>query len=180
MTVTESNLLTSVVRLVAMRDSPAYEKILAEQVMDILRVLSSPDLEVRRKTLSLAMELVTSRNIEEMVLILKKEINKTAGSNEEDTSKYRQLLVRTLHSACIKFPDVANTVIPLLMEFLSDTNELAAMDVLIFVREAMNRFSNLRPVMIEKLLEAFPCIKGVKIHRAALWILGEYCERGKQ
>jgi len=40
--------------------------------MDILRVLSSPDLEVRRKTLSLAMDLVTSRNIEEMVLVLKK------------------------------------------------------------------------------------------------------------
>ena len=166
-------------RLVAMRDSPAYEKILAEQVMDILRVLSSPDLEVRRKTLSLAMELVTSRNIEEMVLILKKEINKTGGSNEEDTGKYRQLLVRTLHSACIKFPDVASTVIPLLMEFLSDNNELAAMDVLVFVREAMSRFPNLRPVMIEKLLEAFSAIKGVKIHRAALWILGEYCERGQ-
>ena len=81
-------------RLVAMKDSPAYEKILAELVMDILRVLSSPDLEVRRKTLSLAMELVTSRNIEEMVLILKKEINKTQGSVEqEDTGKYRQLLV---------------------------------------------------------------------------------------
>ena len=41
------------------------------------------------------------------------------------------------------------------------------------------RFHHLRPVMIEKLLEAFPCIKGVKIHRAALWILGEYCERGQ-
>ena len=127
-------------RLVAMKDSPAYEKILAELVMDILRVLSSPDLEVRRKTLSLAMELVTSRNIEEMVLILKKEINKTQGSVEqEDTGKYRQLLVRTLHTACIKFPDVSATVVPLLMEFLSDTNELAAMDVLIFVREAMSR-----------------------------------------
>jgi coatomer subunit beta len=45
---------------------------LQEVVMDILRVLSSPDLEVRRKTLSLAMDLVTSRNIEEMVLVLKK------------------------------------------------------------------------------------------------------------
>merc|ERR1711971_657497 len=132
-----------------------------------------------RKTLSLAMELVTSRNIEEMVLIHKKEINKTSGSNEEDTGKYRQLLVRTLHSACIKFPEQAATVIPLLMEFLSDNNELAAMDVLIFVREAMNRFPNLRAVMIEKLLEAFSTIKGVKIHRAALWILGEYCERGE-
>ena len=165
-------------RLVAMKDSPAYEKILAELVMDVLRVLSSPDLEVRRKTLSLAMELVTSRNIEEMVLILKKEINKTQGSVEqEDTGKYRQLLVRTLHSACIKFPDVASTVIPLLMEFLSDTNEMAAMDVLIFVREAMSRFENLRPIIIEKLLEAFSGIRGVKVHRAALWILGEYCER---
>jgi len=165
-------------RLVAMKDSPAYEKILAELVMDILRVLSSPDLEVRRKTLSLAMELVTSRNIEEMVLILKKEINKTQGSVEqEDTGKYRQLLVRTLHTACIKFPDVSTTVVPLLMEFLSDTNELAAMDVLIFVREAMSRFEALRPIIIEKLLEAFSGIRGVKVHRAALWILGEYCER---
>ena len=48
--------------------------------------------------------------------------------------------VRTLHTACIKFPDVSTTVVPLLMEFLSDTNELAAMDVLIFVREAMSRY----------------------------------------
>ena len=127
-------------RLVAMKESPSHEKILQELVMDVLRVLSSPDLEVRRKTLALAMDLVTSRNIEEMVLILKKEINKTQGSVEqEDTGKYRQLLVRTLHTACIKFPDVSTTVVPLLMEFLSDTNELAAMDVLIFVREAMSR-----------------------------------------
>ena len=48
-----------------------------------------------------------------------------------------------MHTACIKFPDVSTTVVPLLMEFLSDTNELAAMDVLIFVREAMSRCSEL-------------------------------------
>ena len=34
--------------------------------MDILRVLSSPDLEVRKKTLALVLDLVTSRNIEEV------------------------------------------------------------------------------------------------------------------
>jgi len=165
-------------RLIAMKEVPSHEKVLQESVMDILRVLASPDLEVRRKTLNIAMELVTSRNIEEMVLILKKEIGKTQGVVEqEDNGKYRQLLVRTLHSTCIKFPDVSSSVIPLLMEFLSDTNELAAMDVLIFVREAMNRFSNLRPVIIEKLLETFSTINSVKIHRAALWILGEYCDK---
>ena len=48
-----------------------------------------------------------------------------------------------MHTACIKFPDVSTTVVPLLMEFLSDTNELAAMDVLIFVREAMSRCDEL-------------------------------------
>lgn len=34
--------------------------------MDILRVLSAPDLEVRKKTLTLALDLVSSRNIEEV------------------------------------------------------------------------------------------------------------------
>lgn len=77
----------------------------------------------------------------------------------EDTGKYRQLLVRTLHSCCIKFPDISAQVIPVLTEFLSDSNELAAADVLIFVREAIEKFVTLRPVIIEKLLEAFPFIK---------------------
>jgi coatomer subunit beta len=41
-------------------------------VMDVARVLAAPDLEVRRKTLALALELVSSRNIEELVLVLRK------------------------------------------------------------------------------------------------------------
>ncbi|RZF48550.1 hypothetical protein LSTR_LSTR011165 [Laodelphax striatellus] len=162
-------------RLIALKEHPAHERVLQDLVMDVLRVLASPDLEVRKKTLNLAMELVSSRNIEEMVLVLKKEVSKTHNVGEhEDTGKYRQLLVRTLHSCCIKFPDVAATVIPVLMEFLSDTNEMAASDVLVFVREAIQKFDPLRPQIIECLLESFATIKSVKVHRAALWILGEY------
>jgi coatomer subunit beta len=41
-------------------------------VMDILRVLSAPDLEVRRKTLQLVLDLVSSRNVEEMAMFLRK------------------------------------------------------------------------------------------------------------
>lgn len=161
-------------RLIALKENENMERVMQELVMDILRVLSATDIEVRRKTLTLAMELVSSRNIEEMVLVLKKEVSKTHNIEHEDTGKYRQLLVRTLHSCCIKFPDVAATVIPVLVEFLSDSNELAAADVLIFVREAIQKFPHLQPLVIEKLLEAFPAIKSSKIQRAALWILGEY------
>ena len=53
-------------RLMALKDVPAHEKVLQELVMDILRVLVATDLEVRRKTLGLAFELVSSRNIEEV------------------------------------------------------------------------------------------------------------------
>ncbi|XP_078000458.1 coatomer subunit beta-like [Glandiceps talaboti] len=163
-------------RLIALKEIPAHERVLQELIMDILRVISAPDLEVRKKTLQLAMELVSSRNIEEMVLYLKKEVSKTHNTGEhEDTGKYRQLLVRTLHTCSVKFPDVAATIIPVLMEFLSDKNELAAADVLVFVREAIQRYEQLRPLILCKLLEVFPSIKAVKIHRAALWILGEYC-----
>lgn len=95
----------------------------------------------------------------------------------DDTSKYRQLLVRTLHSCCIRFPDVAANVIPLLMEFLSDAanDEASAADVLVFTREAMAKFENLRSTIIERLLEAFSTIRSAKISRAAIWILGEFC-----
>lgn len=33
-------------------------------------------------------------------------------SEHEDTDKYRQLLVRTLHSCSVRFPDMAANVIP--------------------------------------------------------------------
>ncbi|CAK9823716.1 Coatomer subunit beta [Anthophora retusa] len=161
-------------RLIAMKDSPVYERVLQDLVMDVLRVLGSPALEVRTKTLALAMDLVTNRTIEEMVQLLRKEVLRTAGGEHEDAGRYRQLLVRTLHACSIKFSDVAAAVIPVLTDFLSENNEAAATDVLVFVREAIQRFENLRPLIVEKLLEVFPHIRSVKVHRAALWILGEY------
>ena len=76
--------------------------------MDILRILASPDLEVRKKTLSLTLELLSSRTVGEVVLFLRKEVGRTHNSVEhDDTGKYRQLLVRTLHQCCVKVSDCA-------------------------------------------------------------------------
>ena len=41
----------------------------------------------------------------------------------------------------------------------------------------MAKFDHLRATIIEKLLEAFSTIKSARVSRAALWILGEYCEK---
>ena len=40
-------------RLIALKEHPTHERVLQDLVMDILRVLASPDLEVRKKTLNL-------------------------------------------------------------------------------------------------------------------------------
>ena len=53
-----------------------------------------------------------------MVLVLKKEVVKTNNIEHEDTGKYRQLLVRTLHQCSVKFPDVASTIIPVVSNSL--------------------------------------------------------------
>uniref|UniRef100_A0A915LS07 Coatomer subunit beta n=1 Tax=Meloidogyne javanica TaxID=6303 RepID=A0A915LS07_MELJA len=142
-------------RLVGLREVLPNDKVLQELVMDILRVLSTTDYEVRRKILQLALELVSSRNVNEMVMFMKKEIDKTNNDQLEDTGRYRQLLVRTLHSATIKFPDVAQQIFPVLVEFLSDQSEAAAMD------------------------DVFPSIRNANIFRSTLWILGEYSDQSE-
>mgnify|MGYP004723206743 CR=1 FL=1 len=53
------------------------EGVLDDLTMEILRVLSSTDIDVRRKALGLALEMVSSKNVEEVVLLLKKELSKT-------------------------------------------------------------------------------------------------------
>lgn len=138
--------------MVGLREILPNDKVLQELVMDILRVLSTTDYEVRRKILQLALELVSSRNVHEMVMFLKKEIDKTNNDQQEDIGRYRQQLVRTLHSATIKFPDVAQQIFPVLMEFLSDQSETAAMDVLVFIREAIHRMPHLRQHILSQLL----------------------------
>uniref|UniRef100_A0A158Q8U3 Coatomer subunit beta n=1 Tax=Elaeophora elaphi TaxID=1147741 RepID=A0A158Q8U3_9BILA len=163
-------------RLIELRSSPTSEKVLRELVMDVLRVLSASDLEVRKKTLQLALDLVSSRNVEEMVMYLKKEVGRSSDGTADEAERYRQMLVRTLHSTTVKFPDVAANILPVLMEFLSEDSENAAQDVLVFVRETVQRLPHLRPVVLTQLLDVFGNVRSAQVFRSGLWILGEYCE----
>lgn len=151
--------------------------ILNDLVMDVLRVLSSPDLEVKKKTLSIALELVSSRNVEDVVLFLKKELVKTldsATSTVEKNTEVRTLLIQSIHTCAIKFSEVASNVVHVLLEFLGDNNNAAAVDVIAFVREVVEKFPDLRASIVDKLRSTFPEIKSGKVYRGALWITGEY------
>ncbi|CAA0814353.1 Coatomer subunit beta-1, partial [Striga hermonthica] len=152
----------------------SHRDIMVDMIMDVLRVLSSPNLDIRRKTLDIVLELITTRNVNEVVLTLKKEVMKTQSGELEKNGEYRQMLIQAIHSCAIKFPEVASTVVHLLMDFLGDNNVASALDVIVFVREIIETNPKLRVSVITRLLDTFYQIRAARVCSCALWIIGEY------
>ncbi|XP_041010695.1 coatomer subunit beta-1 [Juglans microcarpa x Juglans regia] len=153
----------------------SHRDIMVDMIMDVLRALSSPNLDIRRKTIDIVLELITPRNINEVVLTLKKEVVKTQSGELEKNGEYRQMLIQAIHSCAIKFPEVASTVVHLLMDFLGDSNVGSAVDVVVFVREIIETNPKLRVSIITRLLDTFYQIRSARVCAGALWIIGEYC-----
>ncbi|KAF7951711.1 hypothetical protein EAE96_007010 [Botrytis aclada] len=150
------------------------EGVLDDLTMEILRVLSSTDIDVRKKALDLALEMVSSKNVEDVVLLLKKELSKTVDQEYEKNAEYRQLLIHSIHQCAIKFSEVAESVVDLLMDFIADFNNTSAVDVISFVKEVVEKFPKLRPSIVERLVSTLSEVRAGKVYRGALWIVGEY------
>ncbi|KAG8045246.1 hypothetical protein GUJ93_ZPchr0008g13481 [Zizania palustris] len=152
----------------------SHRDVMVDVVMDVLRSLTSPNLDVKKKVLDLVLDLLTPRNVEEVVLYLKKEVIKTQAGELEKGGEYRQMLVQAIHACAVEYPEVAGSVVHLLMDFLGDTNVAAAVDVMLFVREIIETNPKLRVSMIQRLIDTFYQIRASRVCSCALWILGEY------
>jgi len=153
-----------------------HPDVLKTLIMDIVRGLSSPNIDIRKKVLDLIMELVSPSTIDEVIAVLKKEIVKTQSADTEKSPEYRQMLISVIHTCVIKFPEIAGTVVHVLIDFLDDSNATSASDVVLFVREVVESYPRLREVVVQKLVEYFSTIKVAKVFRVALWILSEYTQ----
>lgn len=150
------------------------EGVLNDLTMEILRVLSSPDIDVRRKALQLALDMVSSKNVDEVIMLLKKELQKTVDEQYEKNTEYRQLLIHSIHQCAIKFSQVASSVVELLMDFIADFNATSAVDVISFVKEVVEKFPELRPTIVKRLVTTLSEVRAGKVYRGALWVVGEY------
>lgn len=142
--------------------------------LEILRVLSSQDLDVKKKALDVTLQFITTRNVEDVVKLLKKELQSTALSNDDKNADYRQLLINAIHQLAIKFVEVAANVIDLLLDSIADLNTTAAYEVITFVKEVVEKFPDLRDAILRRLILALPHVKSGKVFRGALWVIGEY------
>ncbi|EEQ99038.1 coatomer beta subunit, putative, partial [Perkinsus marinus ATCC 50983] len=108
-----------------------YKQVVAMEplVMDLLRGLSSPAVEVRRKILHICTPLVNSRNIADVVGMLRKELIKTQDtSTSEGNTEYRRLLIRALHLTTIRVGDAtfASQVVSVLLDILTEQTDVKA------------------------------------------------------
>ena len=151
-----------------------YPGTLEDLTMEILRVLSSPDIDVRKKALAIVLEMVSGKNVEEVVLLLKKELTRTMEVDYEQNNEYRQLLIHAIHTCAIKHPEVASSVAHLLLEVIGEFNKATAVDVISFIKEVIERHPDLRSSILDKLSSTFGDFQEDKVLRGALWIMGEY------
>jgi len=156
-----------------------HRDIVQDVLLDVLRALSTPSRDVRAKTLALALDLVGPRNVQEVVAVLKKEIGRAqaaAATHSDDRApEYLQMLVEAVHACATRHPEVAASVVHLLMDFLGDAfSPAAALDVAVFVREICAANAPLRPSIVERLRDALPGVRAPRVAATALWVLGEY------
>eukprot|EP00906_Rhabdomonas_costata_P026571 RCo037862 len=155
----------------------SFPEILAELLMDLLRTLSSPNMDIRRKILDLCLTLVSERNVEKVVQFLKKEVVKAQAETDGDrqaNQEYRQMLVRSIHQCTVKHPSVAHLILPVLSDYIVE-NSPSAVDVVLFIREIVQKQPALREEVLAKLVSLFTTIASPRVLRIALWIFGVQC-----
>merc|ERR1719158_2755220 len=156
-----------------------HKAIVAQFILDILRGLTSPSIDVRKKVVEISLSLVMPRNAREVVSLLKKEVIKTMAPDQlttEGNAEYRRLIIRALHFCTAKYQDYAESVMFLLMDFLTESDANTASEVVMFLRHLISQFEALRGPILKRLSETVAEIPQSRVIRGCLWLLGEYCE----
>mmetsp|Transcript_31115 Transcript_31115/g.70754 ORF Transcript_31115/g.70754 Transcript_31115/m.70754 type:complete len:1013 (+) Transcript_31115:49-3087(+) len=161
-----------------------HKQVMQTMIMDIFRALSCPSLDVRKKVMDICLgSLVNPRNIKDVVALLKKEVVKTLGyeaQGVEGNIEYRRLLIRALHACTGQYADEAQSVMFLLMDFLTEKDQTTATEVVMLLRELIANYPNLRAPILQRLAETVGDVHQSSVLRGCLWLFGEYCEEADE
>lgn len=162
--------LTAINRVSAL----AEDDTLSPLVMDVLLVLPTQDIVLRRAALKLTLKLVSNRTVEDVLRMLKKELQNSFGKSYDTADEYRLAIIDTIHEIALRFNHVAVNVATLLLEFLGELNTSAASEVVSFVKEVSELQSEKKHSVLIQLADSLHSIHSARVYLSALWVLGEY------
>ncbi len=150
-----------------------HSKVVQEILMDILRALSSPNIHICKKTLALAIDLVSPRNIEEVMLLLKREVIRAQETDLEHGEEYKGLLIQAIHKCATRYAEVADSVVLVLLDFLGGEG---GYNVMVCVKSIIEQYPKFRSTIVRKVISNLDEITSSEALRVALWVLGEYSD----
>lgn len=154
-------------------------KLLEEQLLDITKVLSNHDSDIRRKTLELLKALLRPKNVLIFFPLLKKELKGIANSSEAIDTEYRNLLLNHLVYCVQNFAEVAEDAVDFLIEnYLSQSklDDVSTKLVAAIIQDVMERHSILQQAVVKSCVQRFGDIQSIQILKVILWSVGEYLE----
>lgn len=162
-----------------------YAKLLEDYITDILNTINEEaisSLEINQKVLELTTELASTRNIKEIIGFLEKEIIRArkmdeTGDQAAVTNEYRYLLIKSINTLTLSFPEIIPNVLrPLMDSFLMFDNRstFTSLETILFIREVIEAHPEHRVSIFEKICDSFEDIRSHLVIRVALWIIGEY------
>ena len=130
-------------------------------LMDLLRVLSSPSMTIKKKVLETSLGLVTQKNIDDFISCLKKELLKTdIIEDSKVTSEYKKLLINSLHELTLKYPEISQNTL-FAIDFIGDSCGYEAAS---FARDISQTHSKLKNTILQKICNDFSTIKSPKVN----------------
>lgn len=125
-----------------------FPDVMQQVVMELLRGLSLPSMDIKKKVLNIVLDLVNSRNVEEILNTFKKEIQKPPAEQQDKKAhgEYKKLLVHSFHQCALKFPEVAKHVVSII-DYIGDQ---CGTEVILFTRDIIEICPDLRDDILKK------------------------------
>lgn len=176
--------------LIELRRINGAERVLRNSIMDILCVLqSATDLELKEKILRLSLDLLSPINAGGVVNAVKQEIKKMqetiSPDTQQETVKYRRLLVETIHKIADRYPNllVEYEMLETLFDLLicSTIGQRTSLRLILLLRVFMSKNATYRAIVVKKIQECFNITKeNSTIYHGFLQLLGDFSESKEQ
>lgn len=176
--------------LMNLRNINGAERVLRESIMGILCILqSATDLELHEKILTLSLDLISPLNVGGILAALRHEIKKMQDtqvlSSQQETIRYRRLLVDTVHSIANRFPQaiIEFEMLDTLFELLicNSIGERTSTRLIILFKAFMSNNPAYQGVVLKKIQGCFNLAKdNPSTHRGLIQLLGDFSETKEQ
>ena len=146
-------------------------RLLEDCVMELMALLRTPSSEIRRTLLDLVAGLVSERNVGDVMSFLKSEMVRCASDTDALAKEYREMLIRSIHALAVKYPEVADTVVLLLLDYL---NSESGVSILTLVKEMLFSHKDLVAPVLQKLVDVLPSLEDEEVIMTTLWIFAAF------